>query len=234
MKQLLFIFFVILSHSLFSQTITSVNSHQQGNDIVVSYNVTGANTTQGFDVNLYYSLNNGSYYGRLKSVSGDVGANISGNGAKQITWQVLNEVNSIDGSVQFKVELIPSKVVAKKPKAVNNNMTGTIESCVLSGNTLTVEFLLTSSVWKTYIFKAGKFVVFDNLGNKYYGDVLKWSGSSGDYSKIELLENVPFRISFIINNIGDDKQTIKGMKLESGEYSPLFSLQYRDITPIKQ
>lgn len=216
---------------MISQTVTDVKSHQRGNTIIVDYKINGADADKNYSVNLYYSLHEGEYTGPLKAVKGDVGTVLVGDGEKQITWDVLKEVEGINGKVSFKVEIKP--ILPKvKPVVKNNNISGKIESAVISDNTLKVEFLLTSAVQHVYTFTSSRFIVNDNRGNQYMADRFQWSNNTDTYEKIQLLKDVPFRITFIVDNAGDSFTTISGIKLS--DLLETFSLQYNNITPEKQ
>lgn len=80
-----------------SNRVTSVNAYQSGNLIIVEYELTrGAN----IDFQVYID---GNYSFYKKSVSGDVGENITP-GKKRIVWDVLKDYDEFKyDNVQFKV-----------------------------------------------------------------------------------------------------------------------------------
>ncbi len=84
-----------------AQMVTNVTAEQQGNALVVHYNLT---TESPCEVSLFVSLTDGkTWTGPLLRVSGDAGKDISG-GSRTIRWEVLEEMEQLVGSgIQFKV-----------------------------------------------------------------------------------------------------------------------------------
>ena len=87
----------------YSQRITGIKARLQGEQIVVSYNITGAKFYQEFNVYLYASRDNGNtYQGPLQEVTGDVGEGIK-SGSHTIIWDVLKEMPFTDEEFIFDV-----------------------------------------------------------------------------------------------------------------------------------
>ncbi len=93
--------FVLFNHLLSAQTVTNISAEQQGNALLVHYNLT---TESPCEVSLFVSLTGGkTWTGPLLRVSGDVGKDISG-GSHNIRWEVLEELEQLVGNnIQFKV-----------------------------------------------------------------------------------------------------------------------------------
>jgi uncharacterized protein (TIGR02145 family) len=104
MKHLIFIVFSIyFSQSIVqSQTITNVVAKQEGNNIVITYNL---QCESDAEISLYVSENgDGSFVGPLKSLTGDVGNRITP-GNKTIVWNTLQERDFITGdNILFRVK----------------------------------------------------------------------------------------------------------------------------------
>ena len=85
----------------FAQKVNNVEALQQGQNIVVTYDL---ETEQPCTINLFISTNGGNtWQGPLKQVQGQVGPNIK-SGKKNITLFVLNEFNELRGdNIRFKV-----------------------------------------------------------------------------------------------------------------------------------
>lgn len=100
-KLLTSVFFLLLFNFINAQTVSSVLAEQQGNELVINYNLISSSPC---NVDLYLSQNGGkSWVGPLQKVSGDVGKNIA-RGEKEIRWIVLEElVELVGNSIQFKV-----------------------------------------------------------------------------------------------------------------------------------
>lgn len=90
--------------------VYSTDAQQEGNNIVITYVL-----TETSDISVRVSTDGGKTYSSpLKSVSGDVGKNIS-TGAKRIVWNVLDEYDSFSFSeVCFSVEAKPIREKTKK------------------------------------------------------------------------------------------------------------------------
>ena len=92
--------------------VYSTDAQQEGNNIVITYVL-----TETSDISVRVSTDGGKTYSSpLKSVSGDVGKNIS-TGAKRIVWNVLDEYDSFSFSeVCFSVEAKPIRKKTKKQR----------------------------------------------------------------------------------------------------------------------
>lgn len=106
LKQLFLILFAVFSLTVFSQEVTNIVTRQLGEKIEVSYSISNSTTEQLFFVSLYCSID-GKEKILLKSVTGDVGDNISGGKEKYIiVWDVLKDVDELNSAEFFvKIEL---------------------------------------------------------------------------------------------------------------------------------
>ena len=91
----------LLSHFAYSRQITSVQASIQGDNIVVTYNLSSTDANARFDIKLYASHNNFSTPVNL--VSGDVGTGITPGNGKRITWQARQELITFSGNITFEV-----------------------------------------------------------------------------------------------------------------------------------
>jgi hypothetical protein len=98
---------IILSLSLsfslacYSQQITNVQAGIQGENIVVTYNLSSTDANARYDIKLYASHNN--FSAPVNLVSGDVGGGITPGNGKRITWQARQELNTFSGNITFEV-----------------------------------------------------------------------------------------------------------------------------------
>lgn len=100
----LLIIFMGFSFLLNAQRVVNIEPVRSGNNMVISYKITGARFNQKFDVSLYVSTDGGeTFLGPLKAVQGDVGEDIP-SGEHKITWNVFKEVNSLKGDIVFDVK----------------------------------------------------------------------------------------------------------------------------------
>jgi formylglycine-generating enzyme required for sulfatase activity len=104
-----------------------VQAAQSGKNITVTYDLSGGQNSDEFEVSLYCSENGGSTFsGPLASVNGDIGAGIKSGYGKQITWNVLAEREKLSGSrIVFEVR-------------ANNTNTAGIEMVFVKGGTFTM------------------------------------------------------------------------------------------------
>jgi len=96
------VLFFICPLIYFAQKVNNVEASQQGQNIVVTYDL---ETEQPCTINLFISTNDGNtWQGPLKQVQGQVGPNIK-SGQNSITLFVLNEFNELRGdNIRFKVD----------------------------------------------------------------------------------------------------------------------------------
>jgi len=96
------VLFFICPLIYFAQKVNNVEASQQGQNIVVTYDL---ETEQPCTINLFISTNDGNtWQGPLKQVQGQVGPNIK-TGQNSITLFVLNEFNELRGdNIRFKVD----------------------------------------------------------------------------------------------------------------------------------
>jgi len=101
------ILLISLYSSIYSQSITNVQSSREYDSIIVTYTLNCDNVV---DIDLFYSDNGGTtYIGPLQNLSGDVGASIRA-GNHKIKWRVLDEIKFLAGEhIVFKIVGSPSR-----------------------------------------------------------------------------------------------------------------------------
>ncbi len=99
--------------SLYSQEINNIRFEQDGKMINIFYDLAGEST---YEVKVYCSQDAGNTWGQpLIKVSGDVGKNQVAGFKRKIIWDVLSELEKVEGDIIFKVE------------ALSGNETGTFK-----------------------------------------------------------------------------------------------------------
>jgi uncharacterized protein (TIGR02145 family) len=224
MKIRLLIFFLFVFSGLKAQTVTVTNVEQDGQKLVVSYDITGG--TGKYEVALFCSTDDGTTWaGPLKSVSGDVGKNIDAGQAKKITWTVLNDradlksdnvrfkvkawkdngtVSDIDGNV-YKTVKIGSQIWMKENLKVSRYQNGDPIPTNLSHN----EWEKTTS---------GAFAIYDNdaANNTNYGKLYNWYAVTDSRGLCPVDWHVPSEEEWIYLEDFINKANIaKGKKRES-------------------
>ncbi len=88
------------------QNLTVINTTQQGNDVVVNYQLDGEKGKAYF-VTLYAS--NNDFAAPLRLVQGDVATKrvLPGSG-KTIRWRALDELKNFDGDISFEIRAVPA------------------------------------------------------------------------------------------------------------------------------
>lgn len=104
----------LFSSEAIGQTISNVDFHQEGDALVINYNLAGS--IDKATVSLFVSTDGGATFkGPLTKVSGDVGNNITTGSGKAIKWNALSEMPSLSGEIVFDVR---AKVASKEEAKV--------------------------------------------------------------------------------------------------------------------
>jgi uncharacterized protein (TIGR02145 family) len=107
MKKIYFLLiFMLGSVFSFSQKIENVHVEQQGKQVVINYDITGAQAEQTFEVSLLYSQNGYDWKQATKGLTGDIGTIAHTVMKNTITWDALQDVNKLVGTgFMFKVKV---------------------------------------------------------------------------------------------------------------------------------
>ncbi len=98
---------LLISVSSFSQKIENVHAEQQGKQVIVTYDITGAHTDQKFDVKLLYSQNGYDWKQAVNGLTGDIGTSVIAGIYKTITWDALQDTDKLVGTgFTFKVNAL--------------------------------------------------------------------------------------------------------------------------------
>ncbi len=113
------IFSVFVAVCAFGQTVTDVDAYQEGQNIIITYQIDKAGSVG----DVFCSTDGGRTWGNpLKQVSGDVNKAVKA-GKHRITWNVLAEGYDLKGSnICFKVEEKMVNVITIKVKGVTFEM----------------------------------------------------------------------------------------------------------------
>ncbi len=97
-------FFITLTH-LHARQVTNIRAEQEGKKNIIYYDLTGAKQGRKFNISIYCSTDRGRYFdGALKSVSGDIGKNVTAGYNKKIIWDVLKDREKLTGDdIRFEV-----------------------------------------------------------------------------------------------------------------------------------
>ena len=88
-----------------AQILQNVRFNTSGKQIVITYDIIGAQPGQTFDVSVFYSTDGGkSLSSALRQVTGDAGSGVTAGSGKRVTWDVLAERDNLVGNVLFEVQ----------------------------------------------------------------------------------------------------------------------------------
>jgi hypothetical protein len=106
------LFAFLTSHA---QKVENVRATASGDQILITYDLSGTSTDQRFKVRLFSSHNN--YSTPVVQVTGDLGDNVAAGKNKQIAWTAKTELTGFKGNLEFEVraELIPPVPVKQNP-----------------------------------------------------------------------------------------------------------------------
>lgn len=100
---ILFLIFISISSGILAQSITKVDSYQEGQTIRIVYQL---NSNVPVEIKAECSKDRGKSFFTLKKVTGDVGKGIK-SGSKVIIWRVLEEVTELESDgIVFRVSII--------------------------------------------------------------------------------------------------------------------------------
>lgn len=107
----------------FSQKIKNISFSQDGNRIVVNYEI-NLPELRTANIDLFVSTDGGrSFEGPLKSVTGDLN-DITTNGKKSIIWNVFDEYEKLDGNICFEVRANLKYLPFEKESMIAYNISG--------------------------------------------------------------------------------------------------------------
>ncbi|MBV5313657.1 MAG: fibrobacter succinogenes major paralogous domain-containing protein [Prolixibacteraceae bacterium] len=120
-RYLFFIAALFLTTEIIAQQITNIQVTQEGDNVVITYDLTASQTGQTFDVEVKCSADNGKTFSiTLQSLTGDL-KEITAGTAKRIVWDVLSERQELVGA-QFVFQLVATP---NKPKDSFGGNSGT-------------------------------------------------------------------------------------------------------------
>jgi formylglycine-generating enzyme len=109
LKTYRFLALLLLSGFIFpdagAQMLQNVRFSTSGKQIIITYDIIGAQPGQSFDVSVFYSTDGGkSLSSALRQVTGDAGPGVTAGSGKRVTWDVLAERDNLVGNVLFEVQ----------------------------------------------------------------------------------------------------------------------------------
>jgi hypothetical protein len=106
MKQSFLILLLILLTNLFvgAQSVTNVSFEKSGKQVVISYDLSGEPGST-WNINIYCNRAGDKTWGTpLQKLTGAYGNAISPDTNKKVTWDVLSEMENLEGQISFLIE----------------------------------------------------------------------------------------------------------------------------------
>ena len=203
------VLFFICPLIYFAQQVNNVEASQQGQNIVVTYDL---ETEQPCTINLFISTNGGNtWQGPLKQVQGQVGPNIK-TGTNSITLFVLTEFNELRGdNIRFKVDATTNNLNTIK---IGNQIWATKNLDVVTyRNGDVIPQVQDASTWANL--KTGAWCYYNNLtaNGSSYGKLYNWYAVNDPRGLAPKGHHIPSDAEWIIliDNLGDEA----GIKMKS-------------------
>ncbi len=86
------------------QDFTNFETRQMGDNISLVYSIEGERLGQLFSIDPYYSVDGGRSFRPLQNVWGNVGSGVPGGRNQLFVWDVLEDVNELQGDVTFRLQ----------------------------------------------------------------------------------------------------------------------------------
>jgi hypothetical protein len=113
---------------IFAQKIENVEVNQDGNIIILTYDLISDDITKKYDVSVEVSPNGGQTYSiNPKTLTGDIKGNVQPGRKKKISWDVLKDISELRG------ENIVFKIIALDEQTSANLRGGGIPSWIWIG-----------------------------------------------------------------------------------------------------
>jgi uncharacterized protein (TIGR02145 family) len=125
MRKILSVFILILLTLVsVSQKIENVHAEQQDNQVKITFDISGAETDQQFDVRLFYSQNGYDWKQAIKGLTGAIGIVVPPGFSKTITWNAIEDVDKLVGKgflFKVKATMTSNSVNVKNKEEIDNN-----------------------------------------------------------------------------------------------------------------
>lgn len=224
-----------------AQDFKNLSAKQLGEKVNIEYAISGESLGQMFNVTPYYSLDAGKTFLPIKSVSGNVGANVPGGRNQIIIWDVLKDLPELDGDVMFKLTANTKSSVPTQDEIgkmnfkieslhhTGGNKMELIFSITNNGPTRDLKMLngqITITDFKKQKYDAQKGLLGDVQGNERYSTPTKTIKNGETVKAVFTFERVPddmvraMRLDLGVEFITDE---VYGIDLKLGK------LQFRDL-----
>lgn len=212
-RNLLFCFFCVGFFSILSaQTITNVAANQIGNQVQISYQMIGFTAPQ--QIEIICSTDGGnSFTVPVRSATGDIGSNVMPGGTKNVTWNVLNDVQSLHcNNAIFKVTAKAVGGAASNGFELDfDGVKMQVYEMKRSGNTVRLNYKLVSpnKDQRAYM-HVGNMRMIDNEGNVFDKEIRVTLGTVENRSNVEgdLVQGIPMKGNIAFKNIPSNVRNI--------------------------
>ncbi len=206
------------STAIVAQDFKSITAKQLGEKINIEYAISGESLGQIFNVTPYYSIDGGKTFLPIKSVRGNVGANVPGGKNQIIIWDVLKDITELTGDIIFKLTADTKSVIPTQDEIGKMNFK--IESLHrLAGNKAELLLSITNNGPTRDLKMINGLVTITDFKKQQYdaqsGKVAEVEGTER-YStpQREVKNGETVKASFIFERIPDD--LVRAKKLDLG------------------
>ncbi len=215
MKKLIFTTLTVcLAFILQAQQISNVTATQTGNTVEILYNMNGFNSPQNIQI-LCSTDGGNSFTIPLRSVSGDIGAQVMPGGTKKVIWNVLSDVQSLHtGSAVFKVIASGNGGNSSGSSGFSMEFEGAtmnIYEVKRTGQTIRFNFKLTAPNKDLEAnMRKNDLRMIDNDGNVYDNEIKITLGSheNSGWVRQQLVKGIPMKGSLIFQGIPTNVKNI--------------------------
>ncbi len=225
-----------------AQNIENIKVKKFNKKLNIFYDITNEKPGQLFNITVYCSTNGGLDFSiQVKTAKGDIGVNVNGGKNKLIIWDVLSDIDKLDGdNIVFNIVAIPEKI-----KAPSDNLEGfkfDLKECKRIDNKLVCKINITNKGKERDLKFANLYARVYDFNNKRYeasssviGDVNGDERYSKPQRKFEPNENLEASFVFNIrdgltNRVKLLEFTIDVMEITYGLDLKTGAVSFRDIS----
>jgi hypothetical protein len=236
--QTIFAVLVAISFESAAQKISNVKPEINGNKVMIDYYINEGDS-KVFNVSVFYA-DNKTNFRKLKSVTGDVGEVWGSRDRKRIVWDVYSDVEQLIGNhIVFKVRAEfqgtqleeKEEMLVKSDKVIEfDDYIAVLQACEVSGEFLTVTFLITNKGDDRELSLFGKGTkIYNSKGNEYEPNATTLANTKSrgwqKVSKLRLVNGIPTKATIVFGKKAIKSKKIKllEIKFDNNKY------QLRDI-----
>jgi hypothetical protein len=177
-KLFLLVFLSMVALNVFSQQVSNIKVRQDGNLALIHYDLVDPGQQSSYFIDAFCSTDGGATFPiRLSSATGSIGSNIKAGNGKEISWDILKDINSLKSDeTVFKIVAHP-EIENSNIVVTDNDITFTITTAENLGGRAKIGFMLNVPKDDEVFIDLRYLKIYDYEGNIY-------SRSNGDIQLI--------------------------------------------------